>query len=299
MMIELTDTNSAGIAAEFVRARTRAGSPAMGMVMTHGHRRRRGRRRPMRWTWPGEASHEHPARVLGVILGDGRGRRAGQRPGRQRRRLERRDRPDPADRRGGQAPRVGGAAAAAARLPRRRLVADRRRRRIRPRTRSGSWPSDGSPTRPRLARARPRRCTPSARPTPRATPTWPGPGSRRGARCWPPPSTSTRSRSPAATVTAERISPSADLLVAWLRRPAQGRRGPQELRGPGITEVVLETTEGPIRDRPPRRPAGDLHLARPARPPGRAQAPRGARAALPRSCAASTRTTSTPRSPRR
>ena len=33
-MIELTDTNSAEIAAEFVRARIRAGSPAMGMVMT-------------------------------------------------------------------------------------------------------------------------------------------------------------------------------------------------------------------------------------------------------------------------
>ena len=33
-MMELTDTNSAKIAAEFVRARTRAGSPAMGMVMT-------------------------------------------------------------------------------------------------------------------------------------------------------------------------------------------------------------------------------------------------------------------------
>ena len=33
-MIELTDTTSAKIAAEFVHARTRAGSPAMGMVMT-------------------------------------------------------------------------------------------------------------------------------------------------------------------------------------------------------------------------------------------------------------------------
>ena len=33
-MIELTDTNSAGIAAELVRARTKAGSPATGMVMT-------------------------------------------------------------------------------------------------------------------------------------------------------------------------------------------------------------------------------------------------------------------------
>ena len=32
----------------------------------------------------------------------------------------------------------------------------------------------------------------------RATPTWPGPGSRRGARCSRPRSTSSRSRSPAA-----------------------------------------------------------------------------------------------------
>ncbi|MFN8136115.1 MAG: hypothetical protein U0R79_00850 [Propionicimonas sp.] len=33
-MIELVDTNAAQIAAEFVKARLRAGSPAMGMVMT-------------------------------------------------------------------------------------------------------------------------------------------------------------------------------------------------------------------------------------------------------------------------
>ena len=33
-MIELTDTNAGAIAAEFVRARRRAGSPAMGMIMT-------------------------------------------------------------------------------------------------------------------------------------------------------------------------------------------------------------------------------------------------------------------------
>ena len=74
-MIELVDTNSSGIAAEFVRARKGAGSPAMGMVMTlvfvvdeddadWAMETARG------------ASREHPARVLGVILGDGRG--AGQ-----------------------------------------------------------------------------------------------------------------------------------------------------------------------------------------------------------------------------
>ena len=71
-MIELTDTNSAEIAAEFVRARIRAGSPAMGMVMTlivvvdEDYAHDAMERGP-------QASHEHPARVLGVILGDARG----------------------------------------------------------------------------------------------------------------------------------------------------------------------------------------------------------------------------------
>ena len=71
-MMELTDTSSSGIAAEFMRARTRAGSPVMGMVMTliivvdeDGANDALDAAK--------EASHEHPARVLGVILGDGRG----------------------------------------------------------------------------------------------------------------------------------------------------------------------------------------------------------------------------------
>lgn len=72
-MIELTDTNSAAIAAEFARARTRAGSPAMGMVMTlvivapedEAEAAMRSAR---------DATREHPARVLGVILGSARGR---------------------------------------------------------------------------------------------------------------------------------------------------------------------------------------------------------------------------------
>ena len=71
------------------------------------------------------ASYEHPARVLGVISGDGRGARAGGRAGRDRLGMDRRDRADPAPRPGGEAPGVGGAAAAAARLPRRGVVADR------------------------------------------------------------------------------------------------------------------------------------------------------------------------------
>jgi glucose-6-phosphate dehydrogenase assembly protein OpcA len=71
-MIELVDTNSSEIAAELQRARVRAGSPAMGMVMTlvivvdddDAEDAMRAAR---------AASHEHPSRVLGVILGDARG----------------------------------------------------------------------------------------------------------------------------------------------------------------------------------------------------------------------------------
>jgi len=74
-MIELVDTTSSDIAAEFVRARRKAGSPAMGMVMTlvfvvdqeYADTAMEVAR---------SASREHPARVLGLILGDGRG--AGQ-----------------------------------------------------------------------------------------------------------------------------------------------------------------------------------------------------------------------------
>jgi glucose-6-phosphate dehydrogenase assembly protein OpcA len=71
-MTELTETNSAAIAAEFVRARTHAGSPAMGMVMTlvvvvdddHAEEALAAAR---------AASREHPARVLAVVSGTRRG----------------------------------------------------------------------------------------------------------------------------------------------------------------------------------------------------------------------------------
>lgn len=71
-MIELTDTDAAGIAAEFVRSRIRAGSPAMGMVLTLVVVVAE-EDAPAAMAAAREASHEHPARVLGVILGDGRG----------------------------------------------------------------------------------------------------------------------------------------------------------------------------------------------------------------------------------
>ena len=71
-MIEMLDTSSAAIATEFIRARRRAGSPAMGMVMTlvvvvdEDHVTEA-------MASAQSASREHPARVLGVILGSGRG----------------------------------------------------------------------------------------------------------------------------------------------------------------------------------------------------------------------------------
>jgi glucose-6-phosphate dehydrogenase assembly protein OpcA len=71
-MIELTDTSSSAIAAEFVRARRRAGSPAMGMVMTLVFVVNEDDAEEAMKT-ARVASREHPARVLGVILGDGRG----------------------------------------------------------------------------------------------------------------------------------------------------------------------------------------------------------------------------------
>jgi glucose-6-phosphate dehydrogenase assembly protein OpcA len=71
-MIELTDTNSAGIAAEFVRARMRAGSPAMGRVKTLVIVVTEDCAEDS-MAVARSASHEHPARVLGVILGDARG----------------------------------------------------------------------------------------------------------------------------------------------------------------------------------------------------------------------------------
>jgi len=48
------------------------------------------------------------------------------------------------------------------------------------------------------------------------------------------------------SVTAERISPSAELLVAWLADRLKVPFARKSSRGPGITEVRLDTKEGPI-----------------------------------------------------
>jgi glucose-6-phosphate dehydrogenase assembly protein OpcA len=71
-VIELIDTNSSAIAAEFVRARRSAGSPAMGMIMTlvivvEGADAAEAMKVAQ------SASREHPARIIGVVYGDRRG----------------------------------------------------------------------------------------------------------------------------------------------------------------------------------------------------------------------------------
>ena len=50
----------------------------------------------------------------------------------------------------------------------------------------------------------------------------------------------------AASVTAERISPSADLLSAWLSDRLRVDVDRKSSDGPGITSVVLETKRGPV-----------------------------------------------------
>jgi glucose-6-phosphate dehydrogenase assembly protein OpcA len=71
-MIELTDTTSSQIAAEFLRARRKAGSPAMGMVMT-GIVIADEELADEAMAAANEAAREHPARLLGVVVGSGRG----------------------------------------------------------------------------------------------------------------------------------------------------------------------------------------------------------------------------------
>lgn len=74
-MIELVNTNSSEIAAEFVRSRRRSGSPAMGMIMTLVIVADKADAEEA-LSAARSASREHPARILVVVLGDKRG--AGQ-----------------------------------------------------------------------------------------------------------------------------------------------------------------------------------------------------------------------------
>lgn len=243
-MIELTDTNSSAIAAEFVRARRRAGSPAMGMIMTLVIvAEEKDSEKAM--TVARSASREHPARILGVVFGDKRaasrvdaqvGIGSGLSGERAQIRLS------------GEVTKHPASVVLPLLLPDSPVVV---------------WWSNDHPDDPaadpigRLAR---RRITDAA-----AVRTGKTKAVHRLCAAYAPGTTDLawtrltpwrallaaaldqqRLKVRSATVTAERISPSADLLAAWLADRLKVKAARATSQGPGITEVVLDTDEGPI-----------------------------------------------------
>ena len=244
-MIELTDTTSAKIAAEFIRSRTRAGSPAMGMVMT------------LIIVAPEDdatealvaakrASREHPSRVLGVILGDARGTAQ-------------------VNAQVGSGDGWGGEIAL---IRLKGEVVKHADSVVLPLLLPDSpvaiwWPTTApaDPASDPLGHLAQRRITDSAAVSR-------GKSTAMLAQCrsyapgntdlswtrltpWRALLAAALDQHPlkvtGATVTAERISPSADLLVAWLCDRLKVTVERANSAGPGITEVTLNTLQGPIR----------------------------------------------------
>lgn len=244
-MIELIDTNSSQIAAELVRARTRAGSPAMGMVMTlvivvdddDADAAMAAAR---------AASHEHPARVLGIILGNARG----------------------AAQVNAQVGTGSGWTGETALIRLHGEVVRHPESVVLPLLLPDSpvavwWPNHppDDPAADPIGRLGQRRITDAAAAARRKTT-----AIQRQCEVYTAGNTdlawtritSWRALLAAAleqqplkvtggSVTAERISPSADLLAAWLCDRLKVSVERKNSAGPGITEVVLETKEGPIR----------------------------------------------------
>ncbi len=243
-MIELIGTNAAGIAAEFVASRLRAGSPAMSMVMTLiivvDEEDAEDAMRVAR-----QATHEHPARVLGVILGAARGKPQIN-------------------------AQVGTGAGWTGETALIRLhgeVVKHAESVVLPLLLPDSpvaiwWPADApeDPASDPLGSLAQRRITDAAAVSR-------GKGKAIHAQCssYHPGNTDLawtritpwrallaaaldqqRLKVTGGSVTAERISPSADLLVAWLSDRLKIHVDRKGSNGPGITQVRLETKEGPI-----------------------------------------------------
>jgi glucose-6-phosphate dehydrogenase assembly protein OpcA len=243
-VIEMTETTSSAIAAEFVRARRRAGSPAMGMVMT------------LVFVVEEEdsqaamevartASREHPARVLGVILGDGRG----------------------AARVDAQVGIGSGWTGESAMIRLRGEVTKHPESVVIPLLLPDSpvviwWPTRApdDPAEDPLGKLARRRITDAAAvPRNRAKAMLtqcrnyaPGNSDLAWTRIthWRALLAAALDQDPgkvtSASVAAERISPSADLLSAWLADRLNVKVDRTTSEGPGITRVVLETKTGPV-----------------------------------------------------
>lgn len=261
-MIELNDTNASEIAAEFVRARVRAGSPAMGMVLTlivvapedDAHDAMEAARL---------ASREHPARVLGMILAGARGHsRIDAQVG------------------------IGDSWTGETALIRLRGEVVRHPESVvLPLLLPDSpvaiwWPTDppADPAADPLGALAQRRITDAAAVSKnkgRALHTLCAHYTKGNTDLawtritpWRALLAAALDQQPLkvrnASVTAERISPSADLLRAWLNDRLRVPVERKSSAGPGITEVVLETVEGPIRI---SRPDGTLAtFSSPGRP---------------------------------
>ncbi|WP_426244389.1 glucose-6-phosphate dehydrogenase assembly protein OpcA [Nocardioides sp. LHG3406-4] len=245
MTAELIDTNASKIAAQFVKARRKAGSPAMGMVMT------------LIIVVPEDdaedamqaaraASHEHPARVLGVILGDARGA-------------------------GVINAQVGigsGWTGETALIRLKGEVVKHAESVVLPLLLPDSpvaiwWPTDApdEPAEDPLGRLASRRVTDAAAVTRGKTAAMHRQCAAYAAgntdlawtriTAWRALLAAALDQHPlkvtSASVSAERISPSAELLVAWLSERLRVKVERRSSAGPGITEVVMETKQGPIR----------------------------------------------------
>ncbi len=244
-MIELTDTNASEIAAEFVRGRTRAGSPAMGMVMTlivvvdedDAEAAMDAAK---------QASHEHPARVIGVILGDGRG----------------------AAQVNAQVAIGQGWTGETALIRLKGEVVKHPESVVLPLLLPDSpvvawWPADhpDDPAADPLGRLALRRITDSAFVSrgklkalrEQCAAYSPGNTDLAWTRItpWRALLAAALDQQPLKVrrviVSAERISPSADLLLAWLHERLKVPAERRNTKGPGITEVVMETADGDIR----------------------------------------------------
>jgi glucose-6-phosphate dehydrogenase assembly protein OpcA len=243
-MIELLDTDSNEIAAQFLRSRRSAGSPAMGMVMTLVFVVDEDAAEDAMET-ARSASREHPARVLGVMIGDGRG--AGQ-----------------VDARVG----IGsGWTGETALIKLTGAVTKHPESVVLPLLLPDSpvvvwWPAKApaDPASDPLGRLAKRRITDAA-----AVPTGRARAMLTQCHSYAPGNTDlawTRvtpwrallaaaldqhpGKVTSASVTAERISPSADLLSAWLADRLKVKVDRKSSEGPGITQVVLSTKAGDI-----------------------------------------------------
>jgi len=243
-VIDLTDTDSSAIAAEFLRARRRAGSPAMGMVMTLvvvvDEDAANAAMEVAR-----TAAREHPARLLGVVIGNGRG-----------------------------TPQVdaeigigSGASGERALIRLSGEVTKHPESVVLPLLLPDSpvamwWPRNApdDPAADPLGRLAQRRITDAAavpRGKPKAMLTQcrnyaPGNTDLAWTRItgWRALLAAALDQHPgrvvSASVTAERVSPSADLLSAWLADRLRIDVDRRSSDGPGITDVVLSTRQGDV-----------------------------------------------------